>query len=403
MVANAEYRYGVFIPMKGKVLLFVATAMLSACGGSSSSTTTEYDLCGQLTAGGFSCSGMVENLYSQQQSRIANFAQQVETLRTDVTSYCQAVDNGSNQAATRTTAQASFEQAALIWQQLDVMQFGALNSDTRDQFYTYPTRVSCPVNGSIASGGALGATPDQRGLTALEYILYSDEPRGCSDALPDASDPQKRCDYGLKVAEQLVLDTQALQADAAAYQPSLGQPQQEVQQIFNGLLYVYNETKEAKLQKSILPEKQDDRFKASALEYPVADINRAAIEANLTAASVLMNGDSGSGLADLLVAAGQDGLADDMTASLQRALSASESQQFSESWRSILTDADSDPFDNDVDTCLATPADAASDSSQLVRLCSLSKKIDDFSDYLKGPLALTLSLRVPGNVEDDGD
>jgi len=103
------------------------------------------------------------------------------------------------------------------------------------------------------------------------------------------------------------------------------------------------------------------------------------------------------------VAAGQDGLADDMTASLQRALSASESQQFSESWRSILTDADSKPFDSDVDACLAAPVDVAPDSSQLMRLCSLSKKIDDFSDYLKGPLALTLSLRVPGNVEADGD
>lgn len=379
--------------------VLLAATLLTACGGSSSSSSTAAgnNLCNEIASDSFSCSALLANMAEQQQSRINTFADAIATLNTNVGALCDALSS-AGEADALITAQASLSRAATAWQQLEVMQFGPVTEAVRNDFYSWPLSVGKEgqINSEIAfvnDGGEFDPTPTKRGLTAVEYIL-NDNPQGAG-----------RCDYAELATGKMAEQSQALKTASAAFAPDQSSnPQSEIQDVFDALFYVYNQTKGEKIQKTILPQNANDTFKSSQLEYQYADLNRAAVEANLLATQAIFTGADELGLQDMLIAAGQPSLANAMEAALTTAVAAAADSEFSQSWRAILTAADQDYVgDDDVGACISITADTTAQSTDLEKLCSLDKKIKVFTDDLKGQAALTLNLTVPKDAESDGD
>lgn len=386
--------------MKIQALSVLATAtLLTACGGSSSSSTSgggNNGLCAELASNASNCSALLVTAKAQQAGRIQAFETAAKTLNQNTTAFCSAIGQAGESAALA-LAKTSLTAAASAWQALEPMQFGPVTESARNNFYSWPLSVGKggQIDNEIAlvaNGGAFNPTPSKRGLTAVEYVLYND-PTGAN-----------RCDYAQKVTARMVPEAEALTAASAAYNPAQSSNQQaEVQSVFNALFYLDTKTKSAKIQKDILPEGQNDSFVADKLEYAYADLNRAAVAANLESGLAIFTGEDSVGFEELLIASNQAALASRMKAALELAVNASQDSEFSQGWRAILTDANSNNKSSNVSACLNVTATTTAANSNIEKLCSLPKKIQPFTADLKNPMSIALSLSVPGGAAADGD
>ncbi len=396
--------------MKKSALTLVSSALfLTACGGggSSSGGSSSADACSALNSDSFNCTTMLSELDWVQYQAAEQFSTQLEDLQQQTNAYCAAIGS-EQQATTRTAAQQSWQQAMLGWQKLEVMQFGPVK-EYRNAIYSWPLSVNktCSMDGIIAGVDLQqsfdNSTPQQRGLPAVEYVLFADAPLpSCSDAPEAAADAAKRCAFAQAAIESMRTNVANMSFDLGSYEPATTPGgQAAAQEIFEALFYVYNQTKGEKLQKTVLPENQNEVFEPEKLEIAFADINAEVIAANLEAAQALMtagNGNNG-GFASYLVAAGQADLASNMLSSLQTAIDGAKG--LNASVRDIVTTAAADNSDNDVGLCIN--AIASSSGSDVAELCALDSKIKVFTDDLKGQMALNLGLTVPSDAESDGD
>ncbi|ASP38650.1 hypothetical protein CHH28_08150 [Bacterioplanes sanyensis] len=395
--------------MKKSALTLMSSALvLAACGGgggggSSSDGNTSADACTALNSDSFNCTQMLAELDQVQYQATEQFSTQLANLQQQTDAYCAAI--GSQQQATaRMAAQQSWQQTMLTWQQLEVMQFGPVE-EYRNAFYSWPLSVNktCNMDGVIASGNFAATTPQVRGLPAVEYVLFADAPlASCSDAPAEASDATKRCEFAQAAIESMRTNVANLSFDLSSYDPANSPGgQAAAQQIFDAMFYVYNQTKGEKLQKTVLPQNANDVFKPEKLEMAFADINAEAVAANLEGAKALMTAGKGNngGFASYLVAAGQADLANSMLTSLQVAIDGAKG--LDASMRDIVTTAAADNSDGDVASCINATATAS--GSNVLELCALDAKIKNFSDDLKGQMALNLGLNVPRDAEADGD
>lgn len=394
--------------MKVRLVSIFAAISLAACGGGSGGTSTSTDNCKSLDSTEFSCSQSLNNVVDLAMvPAAAAFADLAETLNTQVAAYC--ADN--TDAAKQTAARIAWQQAMLQWQELDVMQFGPLDAETRSYIYTWPESDTCKVDETVVLAKQAGfdvatTTPPRRGLDALEYLLFNENTGlSCADGNKttamqnwdnDTSDAQKktdRCDYAKLVAANLEQKATELEASARAYDVDGQNPSLQgfANSMSDALFYVDKLTKDSKLGE-VLPAANRISFTADKLEFQYADINREAIRSNLIGALAVINGGNGGGLDDYLEAAGQKDLADTMKAKLQTAIDASADANFSASYRDLINAGNAQ-------TCL----NVADDTTDLNKLCTLDEKVKDFTDDLKGQFVLNLGFSTPSNAEGDND
>ncbi|KZZ46217.1 hypothetical protein A3759_07015 [Thalassolituus sp. HI0120] len=383
-------------------LVLVGSMSLIACGGSSSSSSggnnTASSICSEIESSGTSCQQVIDNAVAYQDNQLNQFSTQLGKLQTDITAYCSGVA-GTSAATLKQTAQSSWQQAMLTWQKLELLQFGKITTNDRNDFYSWPLSKgkTCNVDaniGLLANGASFNATPQSRGLTALEYLLFKDAPlASCTNNIPAASDVAERCGYAKEAVDSMVTQLQAVQSEA--------DQSVQLQNVFTALFYIYTEAKGEKLQKTILPQHSNDSFKPDLLEYQFADLSRAAIEANLEATAMLFNGtgDQAKGFYDLLVAVGQETLANSMKTSLQTAINGAAASEYSQSWRDILAATTR----NEAPRCINMTATTDAQSSDIDKICSLDEKIKVFTDDLNGGMSLALNLEIPSAAESDGD
>lgn len=387
--------------MKIQALSVLATAtLLTACGGSSSSSSSgnggATGLCAELASNASGCTALLATAQTQQAGRIKSFETALKALDQSTRALCSAIGKAGESTAL-TTAKASFSTAATFWQALEPLQFGPITEDARNNFYSWPLNVGKggQIDSEIAlvaNGGTFSPTPSKRGLTAVEYVLYNNP----TDA--------KRCGYAQKVTERMVVEAAALVTASAAYKPAQSANQQaEVQGIFDALFYLDTKTKSEKIQKEILPKGQNESFMPGELEYAYADLNRVAVETNLSSALALFTGAGGVGFEQLLVASNQAPLANRMKDALQAAVNGAKDSEFSQGWRAVLTAANVTNKGSNVSACLNMTATTTSANSDIEKLCSLPKKIQPFTTDLKTPMSIALSLSVPSSAASDGD
>lgn len=393
--------------MKVRLVSIFAAISLAACGGGSGGTSTSTDNCKSLDSTEFSCSQSLNNVVDLAMvPAAAAFADLAETLNTQVASYC--ADN--TDAIKETAARTAWQQAMLKWQELDVMQFGPLDAEIRSYIYTWPESDSCKVDETVVLAKQDGfdvstTTPPRRGLDALEYLLFNESlTLSCAEnnktqamiAWEVESEVQKktdRCDYAKLVAANLEQKATELEASARAYDVDGQNPSLQgfANSMSDALFYVDKLTKDSKLGE-VLPAANRISFTADKLEFQYTDINRAAIRNNLMGTLAVINGGNAGGLDDYLAAAGQKDLADTMKAKLQTAIDASAETNFSASYRDLINAGNAQ-------TCL----NAADETTDLNKLCTLDEKVKDFTDDLKGQFVLTLGFSTPSNAEGDND
>jgi hypothetical protein len=401
--------------MKKIGLLFLPVIALSGCNGSTSSSDSVVDSCKDLATGGFSCEQMLNDIVDHAvEPAVANFSLKMQELATKTTEYCSALNAASGEPAALTAVQTAWQESMNTWQQLEVMQFGPLLTE-RDEFYSWPLNDSCKVDEevvfSLAEGYDIttGVTPARRGLDGLEYLLFNTN-TGIScgsnnttaaltawNAKTDAEKLADRCSFAEKITADLVTRAQSLETAYGQYDITDAASLQGVaDSISDALFYIDKELKDDKLA-AILPLSGTQSFDAEKLEFAFASYAKEAVYNNAVGAKAIFTANNHQGLAQYLIAAGQDSLATEMLSELDIIIAHSSNIAINDNFRNILNAATVD----DEQACINSVSDGA--TTNLEKLCALDNDVKAFTDDLKGQFVLTLGFSVPKDAEGDND
>ncbi len=393
----------------------VATSLLAACG--SSSSTTQNDLCAETVSGDFSCQQMLLDTTAVAVAQTTAVSESLNQLQIDIGSYCGDVAS----TALQNTAKASWSAAMVEVQQLEVMQFGPIE-ELRDELYVWPGNNTCRTDDQIATNiNPDMATVDSanRGLTAVEYILFSDDALAkCDENFPDvatwrAANPElnarklQRCEYAENVVSDLTDKVDTLKTSLASFslQDSNSSLQQAANDISDSLFYVDKFTKDLKILAAI-PQASDGVFAESKLESQFADVtgtfiidvSKQHIVNNLQGAKTLFKGGTNIGLDDYLGALGQADMATEIEVSLDNAIA--HAQLIDENLYQIIFQADA----ANISACIASATMGTFDAaSNLEKTCALQFFLKQFTDLLKEDLVLALNFSKPAAADGDAD
>ncbi len=286
------------------------------------------------------------------------FAVEAQQLSSDIAGYCDALNAQQDATSALDAARASWQTTMTHWQFAEVMQVGPLkfnNSNLRNKIHSWPVVSRCAVDQDVAyfEAGNVNGTPyditlrteTRKGLDALEYLLFNDNPdHSCSATTapagwndrPVAERTLARCQFAAEVGRDLSNNADALVSQWADYAPLLkaaGQPGSDfadihdaVNDLSDALFYVDSVTKDGKLDK---PYQQFAGACNSAdcdavLESPLSAHSILNIEANLRALKAMFAGqlgdEPGTGFDDYLMEVGSDGLARQMAADIDSAI-----------------------------------------------------------------------------------
>ena len=216
---------------------------------------------------------------------VQSFESLTADLISNVSDYCQAIEQNSADVATaKTNAQSSWINVMNQWQKIEVMQVGPLTTNDaklRNAIYSWPVTNQCAVDQDVGHF-ELGTINDnayditrrtvtRRGLDAAEYLLFNDDlNHSCSsDSLAPSLWNQRsesersiaRCNFVSELATDINNSakelTLAWTSDVTGYQTVLanagneGNPfdsaQAAINHITDAMFYIDSVTKDAKL------------------------------------------------------------------------------------------------------------------------------------------------------------
>jgi len=388
--------------------LALAALVKAACGGV---PTTKEDAVASGIASVLADFGPEVALPALARARAA-----AEGLQTATADLAAATAAGQPAEAERLAAQAAWWQAMAAWQEVELLQVGPLASslsavaggDLRDEAYSWPTVNACRVDQETVLGEYGGADFFETrlvnviGLDALEVLLYSPEGEnhcpaqvdinadGSWEALGAAGQRAARAAYASALAEHLVATVgeaqQAYDPDGDDFSGELaraGEPgspyasaEEGLNAIFHAAFYLETAVKDRKLGFALGTGACAEDSCLDEVESPLAGGSAAWIAINLRASRTLLEGGSGSGIADLLRVLGEEALADALLAALDRATLAAEA------------------LPGDLPTAMqADPAAVA----------ALEAAVKEATDLLKGDVATVLRLQLPAEAAGDND
>jgi hypothetical protein len=425
------FAFGVFMKLKF-LCAAMATSLLAACG--SSSSTTQNDMCAETASDSFSCEQMLLDSTAVAVAQTSAVSESLVQLQTDISSYCGDVAS----TVLQDTAKASWSAAMVEVQQLEVMQLAPIE-ELRDELYVWPGNNTCRTDNQIVTNTNPDmATVDSanRGLTAVEYILFSDDALAkCDTSFPDvavwrAANTElndrklQRCEYAKNIVSDLTIKVDTLNTSLASFslQDSNSSLQQAANDISDSLFYVDKFTKDLKIL-AVLPQASDSAFIVSALESQfadytvtfltdtssavlledlgstfVTDVSKQHIVNNLQGAKALFKGGANIGLDDYLNALGQTDMATEIELSLDNAIA--HAQLIDESLHKVIVQADA----SNISACIASATMGTFDAnSNLEKTCALQFFLKQFTDLLKEDLVLALNFSKPAAADGDAD
>lgn len=350
----------------------------------------------------------------------ADFATRAQALDTAVQAHASAV------AADPTTAdeplaaaQAAWRDAALHWQQLEVMQIGPAapsiaglgGEDRRDAIYSWPTADTCAVDRALAEARYEADDFFQTelvlsyGLDALEYLLFvHDDGHTCPAQVqldgpwaalgPDEIE-RRRGAYAARLATEIAAQGAALAerwapagGDFAAALAEPGQgaspyasEAQALDDVFRAMFYADKQTKDGKLGVPLgVVEGCAAVPCVSLMEAQWSGDAAPFIAANLRGLQLLLDGGpdpaTAVGFDDLLAELGQEQIAQTLRTDITEAIA------LAEGLPAPLTQL------------------VATDPAQAQ---ALYDAIKDVTDTLKGPFVMALMLTIPAEGAGDND
>jgi len=317
----------------------------------------------------------------------------------------------SSSVDTRAAMQTAWIDAMTAWQAADTMQIGAAGSslkvvggkDIRDEIYSWPLTNRCLVDQRTArlEFGSETFFDDtlinSYGFDALEVLIFSTPyEHSCpSQVLSDSlwedlgedGVAQARADYAVVVSDHILDDITRIEMDwednFRADLASAGQSDSSftsdlagVNAVFDALFYLETTVKDKKLGWPLGLSDCGVDDCSTKIETPIAGGSQLWVAANLEGFRSLYTGGESLGMYDLLVAVGEQSLADEVLLNLDEA----------DQVLATLT--------GPLDETLATDPDA------LVAAHAAVKKI---TDLLKSDIATVLTLQVPLEAAGDND
>jgi predicted lipoprotein len=311
----------------------------------------------------------------------------------------------------RGAVQTAWFQAMTAWQAVETLQIGAAGSslsvvggqDIRDEIYSWPLTNQCLVDQRTArlefeaEGFFEDTLVNSYGLDALETLLFSTpNEHSCPSQVLPASQwedlgedgvAKARADYAVLVSNHVVDDINRIETDwENSFNADISSAGQEgssfnselagVNAVFDALFYLETQVKDKKLGWPLGLSDCGVDDCATKIETPIAGGSHLWIAANLRGFRSLYTGGESLGLYDLLVAVGEQSLADEVLTSLDAADQA-------------LADL-TDPLDE----ALVSDPDA---------LVAAHTAVKNITDLLKSDIAAVLTLQVPQEAAGDND
>ena len=346
----------------------------------------------------------------------AEFQTAADALEVGASAHAEAVASGGDTAASDAALREAYAAAWVAWQRAEVMQLGPAagakgvgGAFGRDEVYSWPLVNPCRVDQELVALSYTGSDffegqpVNAYGFDALEYLVFAEgTDNACApqlqinadggwDALGEETIRERRAAYAAAVAggiaEQAATLAQAW-ATGGVWNSALADPpsgafetvQIAVDEVLGAMFYVDKVLKDAKLARpaGILGCTAD--ICLDGIEAPLSRRSGEAVLANLEGFSRLYHGGSDpaahDGFDDMLRAAGEGALADEITADIDAAIAA--------------LSAIDEPF---ADALTADPA----------ALDAAHAAVAELTDDLKGDFPAVLALNIPSEAAGDAD
>jgi len=402
--------------MLKNVLILSSALFLTACGGSSSSSSTsQADACDELKSDTFDCSTMLTDLVEQGvRPLVSELKVQLAQINTDTVEYCKDTNDSANLTAAKNAWLASM----VTLEQLQAMEFGpSANAETGlRSFYSWqetsPLNIDLAIAANTQSGEGLSLINNRKELTAIEYILFS--PGTITNTASQNADMQAwivatggdttqiqndRCEYAKLVTANLATKAVEFENSWNTYvlAAEAGSKQSAANIATDAMFFADKQIKDVKV-KAALPQTSEGVFDSSKLESQFANVSKDHLINNLEGLKRIFtaNGE-GVGIDDYLVAAGQSDVATTMINQLDAAI-----ENLNDIEGTLISAVDNG-VSFEACSVLANNGSSETGLSDIDELCKFQHTIAEFTDTLKGDFVISTSFTIPSSASGDND
>lgn len=405
-----------------QTLFLTIVALLTACvdrGGEGTDVPTSPD---------FDFTGMMANyadaVILPTYERFGARTAALSDAQGPIASYCTSIGS-ENETATLTVARMEWLQNMSTWQEAEAYLVGPASANggsIRNSIYSFfsgSPLSTCAIDQAVVLAQDPGFSINsrsfnQRGLDALEYLLFNEDlSHTCPaqivetvdwDLRPELERKQLRCDYAIDLANDLNQSSNALtdqwQPAGSNYRSHFVDPQnlaENFQALSESLFYIELETKDTKL--GIPTGIKDDCSQLtcpSAVESPFSDTALGNIRANLIGFRDGLTGVMGLGFDDIIASEGFSSVNDNFLNNIDMAIALIDSMN--SSLLDQLQTIDLSGTDADCINSAANP-----DSVQTVPACSLHGFLKRITDSLRTEFIVIVDVELPDRAGGDND
>jgi predicted lipoprotein len=342
-----------------------------------------------------------------------------------IASYCSAIGS-DNEASARGAAQAAWKTTMDAWQTTTLHELGPIqanNNALRNRISSFARGSSlstCGVDQAVVLANSnpnfslSSRSANQRGLGAVEYLLFSDNlEHSCSSQITETTDwntrpeierKQLRCAYAQTLAGDINAAAQrvvkAWLIDADNYRSEFINPSSldtNLKALSDALFYLDTETKDTKLGIPLgINATCSQPSCPEVIESPYAEYSLNNIAQNLRSFLNLLQGGSGLGFDDIIAQAGVAEVTELMRQNTEAAIG-----EINTMSTSLRQQAEGISNEEDAQTCL----DAANtpDSQRSIPACNLYGYLRRVTDTLKVGFVAAVDVDLPDRAQSDND
>ncbi|GAB3382693.1 imelysin family protein [Spongiibacter taiwanensis] len=405
-------------------LILAATLPLTACvnnggGGSGDAVNAEnFDFVGMLA-------NYADNIIVPNYETLANDTATLAAAQGPLGLYCDAIGS-AGEADARASAQQAWKSTMDAWQATTLHELGPIQANNnalrnRISAFTRGTTLStCGVDQAVVladtnpSFSLSGRSANQRGLGAVEYLLFNDSlAHTCPSQITETADwnerpeqerKQLRCAYAEKLATDIDQAAQrvvgAWQIDADNYRSQFLNPaalDTNLKALSDALFFLDTDTKDAKLGIPLGISAACSQVSCpEVIESPFAQYSLNNISINVQSFLRLLEGGNGLGFDDIIAQAGVPEVTELMRENSNAAI-----EEIDTMTLSLRQQVEGIANEEDAQACV----DAANtpDGERSRPACNLFGYIRRVTDTLKVGFVAAVDVDLPDRAQSDND
>lgn len=407
----------------------LVTAFITGCAGDSGGNSPPAGIAAPVAVSPQSFDyfsmfvGIADDQIIPNYTELANQADLMAADDGAIARYCSAV-SGDADGTPLAEARTAWRDTMTAMQQAELHRFGPINENNS----ALHERLLVPVNSSFSSCGVdqsvlLGQQSDfdlnsrlsnQKGLTAIEYLLFSENlDHSCPAQIPETTDWNERglkerqslrCAHALRLARDVSEAADAVLEGwlptGANYRATFANPgnaEDSIVLLSDGLFYVDIDLKDSKLGEPLglhdscngfsCPERVESAFSRSTFD---------SIRANLVGFQLLFNGGQGLSFDDLIASEGVPEVSKRINSQLTDSLDLLDSIDTSLFDSAAAINSDGVALD-----CINSAANP--ETIQTIPACALHGYIKRLTDSMRTDFIATVNLDLPERAQSDND